>query len=288
MQSALFSHDHRTMPFRFVMTDDHDPKSSRSDTSGSPLTDALDSGVIALGSAFATLRAGALDQWQRHGRPLAIAAREKVFGATVDPRTELSKERFVRISEAHLRRLLIEKLEESRRVISGELHLEQNAVHLQLVLRRWRPVHAEVRFTAIFGNQDEESLELGIRRLGPTQLSSPHRIMRLLLWVHAALAKRRGEDDPLDHLLLRRLGSRREGDLIYVRMPREPLTAAAGQSRVLRWLAAYATFTSLTFRPGSLKVGFNLGRLTERIADLAVLRHLLAAADEEDEAGPLP
>lgn len=269
------------------MTEPDHPQHARpAGNAPGPLADALDSGLFAIGSALASLRAEVRNHWQRQGRPLAIAAREKVFGVTVDPRVELNRERVVRISEQHLRRLLAGKIENSRRVQSGELHVEQDVVRLRVVLRRWRPVHAEVRFTATFGYQDEDNLELGIRRLGPTQLTSPSTLMRLFLWLRLAWARRRSEDDPLDHVLLRRAGSRREGDTIFVRIPRAPLTALAGKSQVLRRLAAYATFSSLAFRPGMLEVGFHLGRLAERMSDMYVLRHLLAEADGEDVTDP--
>lgn len=253
-------------------------------------TDPSGSGESSLRSTWTRWRDAARARWQQHGRPLAVAAREKVFGATVDPRAELTRERVVRVSESHLRRLLADQLAKSRRVISGELHFEEGAVLVQVVLRRWRPVNARVRFAVDIGHQDEETIEVAVRRLGPSEMDSEHWLMNLLVRLYVWWRRRQGDPDPFDHLLLRRPGAWREGDRVHVPVPRAPITALAGKSRVLRWLAAYATFTSLTVRPGTLVVGFDLSRLGERISDIRVLKHLLAEAGSgaSEEPGPVP
>jgi len=243
-------------------------------------TDDTGSGESSLRSTWARWRDAARARWQQHGRPLAVAAREKVFGVTVDPRAELTRERVVRVSESHLRRLLADQLEHSRRVSSGELHFEEGAIRVQVVLRRWRPVNVRVRFAVDIGRQDEDTIEVAVRRLGPSEMDSEHWLMNLLVRLYAWWSRRQGDPDPFDHLLLRRPGAYREGDRVHVPVPRAPITALAGKSRVLRWLAAYATFTSLTVRPGTLVVGFDLSRLGARISDMRVLRHLLAESAE--------
>lgn len=252
-------------------------------------TDDTGSGESSLRSTWARWRDAVRERWHLHGRPLAVAAREKVFGVTVDPRAELTRERVVRVSESHLRRLLADQLAKSRRVSSGELHFEEGAIRLEVVLRRWRPVNARVRFAVDIGRQDEDNIEVAIRRLGPSEMDSAHWLMNLLVRLYVWWSRRQGDPDPFDHLLLRRPGAYREGDRVHVPVPRAPITALAGKSRVLRWLAAYATFTSLTVRPGTLVVGFDLSRLGARISDMRVLRHLLADSVEvSGDAGDAP
>lgn len=239
------------------------------------MSDFDDEGLPGVLRTLGRWRQRARDRWAQHGQPLMAAARDRIFGATVDPREELTRDRVVRVGEAHLRRLLADQIERSRRIDSGELHFGDGAIHVHVVLRRWRPVDARVSFVLVVGRQDAEMLEIGLRRLGPTELDSPHWLMRLLVRLHVWRTRRRGDLDPFDHLLLRRKGSFRDGDILYVPVPRAPLTALAGQSRVLRRIAAYATITSLTVKPGTLEIGFHLGRLAERMADMYVLRHIL-------------
>lgn len=234
-----------------------------------------ESGVV---RTLARWRERARERWHQHGKPLVKATRDRLFEATVDPREELERERVIRVAESHVRRLLAQQVAGSRRVASGELHLEDGAIRIEVVLRRWRPVQASARFALLVGRQDADTVEVGIRRLGPTRLDSSHWLMRLLLRLYRWRAQRRGDPDPFDHVLLRRPGSYREGDVIFVPVPRAPLTERVGKSRVLRRVAAYATISSLTVRPGTLEVGFHLGRLAERISDMYVLRHILRDA----------
>lgn len=237
-------------------------------------------------STLARWRERARARWHQHGRPLVVAARDRVFGATVDPREEFARERVVTVGEEHLHRLLADQVTRSRHIMSGELHLEDGAMRLHVVLRRWRPVDAEVRFALVVGRQDDENIEIGIRRLGATRLASSHWLMRWLVRWHVWWTRRRGDVDPFDHLLLRRKGSFREGDVLYVPVPRAPITALAGKSRVLRRIAAYATISSLNVKPGALEVGFHLGRLAERMADMYVLRHILSESTPVEPAPP--
>ncbi|MFZ5723587.1 MAG: hypothetical protein ACOY33_07980 [Pseudomonadota bacterium] len=237
---------------------------------------------------LARWRERARERWQQHGQPLVAAARDRVFGATVDPREELARERVVRVGEAHLRRLLADQIARSRRLVSGELFFETDAIRVHVVLRRWRPVDATVRFRLEVGRQDDDTIEIGIRRLGPTQLDSAHPLMRWLVRLHVWWARRQGEADPFDRLLLRRRGAFRAGDLVFVPVPRAPITALAGKSRVLRRIAAYATISSLTVKPETLEVGFHLGRLAERMADMYVLRHILSESAPLGEPSSRP
>lgn len=227
----------------------------------------------------------AVEQWHTIGRPLAERARDTVVGVAADPRAELERERTIKISEAHLQRLLAEQVAKSRHVSAGELHLEDGAVRISAVIPRWRPVHARARFALEVGRQDEDIIELGVRRLEPTVLDSPHWLMGVLVRAFMAWRHFRHKPDLFDFLLLRVKGSRRAGDRVYVPLPRAPITALAGKSRVLRQLVAYAAFSSVTARPGRLVIGYHWGRLAERMADMRVLKHLMSAPAEDEVNG---
>lgn len=236
----------------------------------------------AVARTLARWRERARARWQQHGQPLVAATRDRLFGATVDPREELNRERIIRVSEGHIRRLLQKQLEKSRRIAAGELHLEQGAIRVEVTLKRWRPVEAKVRFALVAGVQDDDTVEVGLLRLAPTELSSRHWLMRWLVRFYQWRRARAGAPDLFDRLLLRRPGARAEGPVIFVPVPRAPLTEQMGTSRVLRRIAAYATISSFTLKPGVLEVGFHLGRLADRMADMYVLRHILRDAAPPD------
>lgn len=225
--------------------------------------------------AWRRWRERARERWHRHGKPLVEATRVAVREAAATPRDELEKERYVRIGEMHLKRLLADQIAGSPRIIGGEVDLRDGYVHLQVDVRRWRPVHGDIRFRLVIGHEDDRMIEVGIQRTGSSRLSSEHRLMNLLIRLWVAWARWRGDADPFDHFLLGRDGARRDGEVIYVPIDREPLTRRVGKSRVLRRIAAYATVSSLEIHPGELVVGYHLGRLANRMADMRVLRHLL-------------
>lgn len=218
-------------------------------------------------------RAG--ERWLRHGRPLVDATREAVRDARATPREELERERYVKVGEAHLKRLLADQVARSPKILSADVDLHEGHVQVRAVVRRWREVTGETQFRLQIGHEDDAMIEVGIRRTGPSRVHSGHWLMNLLVRLWMAWAVWRGDPDPFDHFLLKLRGARRDGETIYVPIDREPLTARVGKSRVLRRLAAYATVSSLEVKPGELVVGYHLGRLANRMADMYVLRHLL-------------
>lgn len=215
------------------------------------------------------------ERWHRHGKPLVAATADAVRGAADMPREALERERIVRVGEAHLKRLVAGWVAGSRKVSDSRLDLENGFVHLRVTLRRWRPVHADARFRLVLGPADDENIAIGIVRTRPTQFTSNNVLMRLFIKLYVLYARWRGDEDPLDRILARRKGSWREGDVVFVPVPRAVLTERVGNSRVLRRVAAYAEISSLTVKPGELEVGFHLGKLAERISDLYALRHLI-------------
>jgi hypothetical protein len=225
--------------------------------------------------ALRRMRDQAGDRWRRHGEPLVAATRGLVRDAADAPRDELERERYVNVGEAHLKRLIGDWVARAPKLLGGSIDLEDGVVHGAVTLRRWRPVRAEARFRLVVGEQDDVRIEIGICRTRPTTLDSEHVLMRLLVRCYAAWARWRGRPDPFDEFLLRLAGSRRDGDVIFLPVPRAVLTERVGKSRVLRRIAAYATISSLAVKPGELVVGYHLGLLADRMADMYVLRRLV-------------
>lgn len=223
-----------------------------------------------------TWRARAVDRWRQHGRPLVDATREVVRDARATPREELERERYVKVGEAHLKRLLADQVARSPKLAAADVELHDGHVHVRAVVHRWRPVTGETQFRLVIGHEDDAMIEVGIRRTGPSRIHSEHWLMNLMVRLWMAWSAWRGDPDPFDRFLIKFRGARRDGETIYVPIDREPLTARVGKSRVLRRLAAYATVSSLEVKPGELVVGYHLGRLANRMADMYVLRHLLS------------
>ena len=203
------------------------------------------------------------------------ATREVVRETAAIPREELARERFVRVGQHHLQRLLDDQLARSPRVRAGTVTLGDGDIRLAVTILRWRPVQGQTSFRLLLGREDDEAIEVGVVRTGPSSIHSDHWLMKWVVRLYVRWTQRRGDPDPFDHFLMKLDGARRDGDTIFLPVPRQPLTERVGKSRVLRRIAAYATVSSLVVRPGELVIGFHLGRLAERMADMYVLRHLL-------------